>query len=72
MQEAVFLCYKSMKDAWSTTLYCISPFSPLKIGRAMSFFPNSNGFVMNGGEFQIVNNEGSNKIEKGKHIFVHF
>ena len=44
----------------------------LQTGRAMSFFPNSSGFVMNGGEFQIVNNEGTNKIEKGKHIFVHF
>ena len=41
----------------------------LQTGRAMSFFPNSNGFVINGGEF--VNNEGTNKIEEGKHIFVH-
>ena len=44
--------------------------TPLQTGRAMSFFPNSTGFVINGGEF--VNNEGTNKIEKGKHIFLHF
>ena len=38
---------------------------------AMSFFNNSSGLIINGGEF--VNNEGTNKpeIEKGKHIFVH-
>ena len=36
--------------------------------REMSFFPNSSNFIINGGEF--VNNEGTNKIEKGKHIFV--
>ena len=35
----------------------------------MSFFPNSSGLVINGGEF--VNNEVTNKIEKGKHVFVH-
>ena len=40
---------------------------------AMSFFTNSSGLTINGCEF--VNNEGTssttNKIEKGKHIFVH-
>ena len=40
--------------------------------REMSFFSNSSGLIIiNGGEF--VNNEGTkltNKIEKGKHIFV--
>ena len=51
--------------------------TPLQTGRAMSFFPNSSGFVINGGEF--VNNEGTDnlkikedKIKEGKHIFVHF
>ena len=44
--------------------------TPLQTGRAMSFFPNSSGVItINGGEF--VNNEGTNKIEEGKHIFVH-
>ena len=58
-------------QAWSWTQYSFTPFShsPLQTGRAMSFFPNSSGFIINGGEF--VNNEGTNKIEKGKHIFVH-
>ena len=35
----------------------------------MSFFTNSSGFIISGGE--IVNNEGINKIDKGKHVFVH-
>ena len=51
--------------SWSTTLYSITPFTLT----AMSFFSNSSGFIINGGEF--VNIEGTNKIEKGKHIFVH-
>ena len=37
----------------------------------MSFFPNSSGFVITGGEFVNNRDEGTNKIEKGKHVFVH-
>ena len=42
----------------------------LRTGRAMSFFPNSSGIIITGGEFVNLNNEGTDNIEKGKYIFV--
>ena len=36
----------------------------------MSFFSNSSGLIINGGEFVNLNIEGTNKIEKGKQLFI--
>ena len=69
----MFLYYKSMVQVVvdNSVQHHHTILAPLQTGRAMSFFPNSSGVItINGGEF--VNNEGTNKIEKGKHIFVHF
>ena len=72
LREAVFIYYHmiSIEDVVDDSVPFLHWLGRLQ-RRAMSFFPNSSAFItINGGEF--VNNEGTNKIEKGKHIFVHF
>ena len=56
--------------SWASTAASHHSLTDLQTGRAMSFFPNSSGIIITGGEFVNLNNEETNKIEKGKHIFV--
>ena len=59
-------CYRGLSTASHHSLTHL----PLQTGSPMSFFPNSSNLIISGCVF--VNNEGttSDKIEKGKHIFV--
>ena len=70
LREAVFIYYHmiSIEDVVDDSVPFLHWLGRLQ-RRAMSFFTNSSGFIISGGEF--VNNEGINKIDKGKHVFVH-